>query len=155
MLTDRQFKLWESNAIIQYLADKSSASNFFPKEVAARSDIVRWQFWESLHFNKAVGGICWETMAKPSMGLGDPDEGAIKTSTEDFHRFAKILNDRLDGRKFIMGDTVSAADFSVASHSALALHPESRVPLDDYANIKGWYGSLEEIPAWAKTAPSI
>ena len=155
LLIDDGFRLWESNAILQYLADKSAAADFFPRDFAVRADIVRWQFWESLHFNKAVGGIVWETIAKPSMNLGEPDESAIESSTEDFHRFAKILERQLEGRKFIMGDTLTLADFSVGNHSALAVHPHSRVPLDDYPRVASWYHALEDTPAWARTAPSI
>ena len=155
LLIDNGFTLWESNAIIQYLADKNSAHDFFPKDFSVRADIVRWQFWESLHFNKAVGGICWETIAKPAMNLGAPDERAIQSSINDFHQFAKVLNHHLEGRRFIMGEHPTLADFSVGSHSALALHSQSQVPLDEYSNINDWYQSLEEIPAWAKTAPPI
>ena len=155
LLIDADLKLWESNAIMQYLADKSGAEQFYPSDYVFRTDINRWQFWEGLHFNKATGSICWETIAKPAMNLGDPDEAAIEAATAAFHPFAKVLNQQLDGQKFITGDTVTLADFSVGSHSALVLHPDSRVPLSDYPNIEGWYRSLESVPGWARTAPSF
>jgi len=155
VLVDGDFILWESNAIMQYLADKSSKTDFFPQDFTKRADIVRWQFWESQHFNKAVGGICWETVAKPLMKLGDPDSSIIQSALTDFHKYAKILDQQLAGKKFIFGETLTLADFSVGCHSALALFPASQVPLTEYPNIGDWYKRLENTPAWAKTRPEF
>ncbi|MHA1524877.1 MAG: glutathione S-transferase family protein [Alphaproteobacteria bacterium] len=155
LLVDGDFKLWESNAIMQYLADKSGRDDFFSKDPRARADMVRWQFWESLHFNRALGGIAWETLAKPMLKIGEPDEANIAKSTKDFRVFAPVLSTQLAGRTFIMGDVPTLADFSVGNHSALALHPQSRVPLNDYPNIKAWFGALEVLPAWVKSAPKM
>ena len=154
-LVDGDFKLWESNAIMQYLADKSSDDTFFPKNGIERIEIIKWQFWESLHFNKSVGTICWETVAKPLMSLGDPDSNIIEGAMEDFHFFANILNNQLENRKFITGDVVTLADFSVGSLSALVLHPDSQIPLEKYPRLKNWYQRLEEVPAWDKTKPQL
>ncbi|GJL82344.1 MAG: glutathione S-transferase [marine bacterium B5-7] len=155
LLIDDGFNLWESNAIIQYLADKAAAEDFYPSDLMARADINRWQFWESLHFNKAVSSICWETLAKPMMNLGTPDETIIAASISAFHPFANVLNKQLDNRAFIMGDTLTLADFSVGCYSIMALHPDSQVPLDDYPNIIKWMQLLERVPAWAQTAPPL
>jgi len=152
-LVDGDTKLWESNAIMQYLADKGSLDAFFPKNNIERIEIVKWQFWESLHFNRAVGTICWETVAKPMMGLGDPDKNIIESAMENFHFYANVLNQQLEGKNFITSDRVTLADFSVGSHSALILFPQSQVPLEKYSNIKNWLDRLEEVPAWDKTKP--
>ncbi len=45
-LVDGDFKLWGSNAINQYLAEKSTDETLFPREISQRADIVRWQSWE-------------------------------------------------------------------------------------------------------------
>ncbi len=155
VLIDGEQSFWESNSIMQYLADKNSAEHFYPTELLSRVEINRWQFWESLHYNKVVASICWETIAKPALNMGQPDEATIVSATEQLHPFAKVLNAQLEKRPFIMGDTVTLADFSVGNFSALALHPNSQVPLDDYLHIKNWYESLERIPAWSQTAPSL
>ncbi len=155
VLLDGEFVLWESNAIMQYLADKFHADEFFPKTPRERADMVRWQSWGSLHYNRAVGTICWETVAKPTMKLGDPDQGIIDSALDDFHRFADILEKQLADRLFITGRIPTLADFSVGDHSALVLNAGSQVPLEKYPDIKSWYMRLEEIPAWAKTRPSL
>lgn len=155
-LVDGDFKLWESNAIAQYLAQTADNNDLFPDDLIKRMDITRWQFWESNHYNKAVGSIVWETKIKPLFKIpGDPDETKIEAALVDFHRFASVLNNQLDGKDFITGDTLTLADLSVGAMSALVLSKSSRVPLEKYPNIKSWYLRLEAIPEWAESGPSF
>lgn len=153
VLEDGDFKLWESRAITQYLASKNNQKDFFPMDETSRSDILRWQFWEALHFNKAVATVTWETVAKPAMNLGEADEGIIEAGLKEFHQFAPVLEKHLEGKVFIMGEKVSLADFSVGSHSALIQSDHSRIPLVQYPNISAWIQRLDTVPAWKKTAP--
>jgi DNA-binding transcriptional ArsR family regulator len=44
VLVDGDFRLWESNAIMQYLAGRAK-SDLWPDDPRARADIARWQFW--------------------------------------------------------------------------------------------------------------
>ncbi len=153
-LEDGELKLWESNAIVQYLADQANAEAFFPRDLKKRTNIVRWQFWGCLHFNRAVGTIVWETVAKPLLQLGAPVQAVIDGALDNFHRYAQVLEQQLDHTRFIAGDSPTLADFSVGDHSALVLLEQSQVPLHKYPNIKSWYHRLEAVPAWEKTRPS-
>src|SRR5215468_10093786 len=49
-LVDGDFKLWESNAIMQYVASRS-ANALWPDNARTRADIARWQFWQLGHFS--------------------------------------------------------------------------------------------------------
>lgn len=153
-LEDGEFKLWESNAIAQYLALTAPENELFPKDPVKRTDITRWQFWESNHYNKAVGSVVWETIIKTMFKIpGGPDEKNIESGLNDFHRFAPILENQLDGNEFITGNTITLADFSVGAMSSLVLSKSSRIPLEEYPGIKSWYLRLEAIPEWAASGP--
>lgn len=145
--------LWEANPTMIYLCDRAGAGAFCPTEPKARYEVLRWMSWEIQHYNRALGDIVWETIAKPAFGMGAPEQAKIDAAMEDYRRFAAVLNDRLAGRAFVLGDSVTVADFAVGAVSALALHPQSQVPLDDYPHVKAWYLRLESLPAWAATAP--
>src|SRR6516165_10230267 len=45
VLDDDGYVLWESNAIVQYLASKRPEAGLLPEEIRARLHVVRWQFW--------------------------------------------------------------------------------------------------------------
>lgn len=153
-LTLGETNLWEANPTMIYLCDKAGAEDFCPSDTETRFEILRWMSWEVQHFNRGLGDIVWETVAKPMFGIGTPDLDKVGAATEQFRRFAAVLNAHLQGRDFMLGDRVTVADFAVGSHSALALHPGSGVPLEDYPNIKAWYLRLEAHPVWSRTAPA-
>lgn len=153
VLVDGDFRLWEANPIMIYLADRQNAEEFCPSDSRSRIEILRWMSWEIQHFNRALGEIVWETVAKQAFGLGPADDEKIKSGQENFRRFAAVLEDHLADREFILGDTPTIADFAVGSHSALALHPQSQVPLLEFPGVLAWLQRLEALPAWAKTSP--
>ncbi len=153
LLVDGDLKLWESNPIMIYLCERQGAGEFCPTDRIGRIEVLRWMSWEVLHYNKALGEIVWETVAKAGFGLGAPDQEKIDAALENFHRFAAVLENHLESRDFVLGDRLTVADFAVGSHSGLAMHPGSQVPLDDYPNIKAWYLRLEDVPSWSATAP--
>lgn len=155
-LVDGDFKLWESNAIMQYLASIGPENGLYPEDTKVRCGINRWLCWESNHFNRAIGTIIWETIVKSIFNIpGEPDENLIKSSLIDFHRFAPVLEKQLDGQAFISGETLTLADLSVCSLSTLVLLETSRIPLEQYPNIKSWYNRLEETSSWEKFKPSF
>ena len=50
-LVDGDFKLWESTAIMQYLASQK-ANSLWPNDPRVRADIMRWQSWNLAHWSK-------------------------------------------------------------------------------------------------------
>ncbi len=150
-LVDGDFKLWESNAIMQYLASTAPDNDLFPNDPKARADITRWQTWEQAHFGPAMADIVWENFVKPTFKLGEPDPTIIERGTENFHRFAPILEQQLASRSFVTGDTLTLADYSLG---ALLMYAEpGKVPLEHYPNIRAWYQRLEATPAYVQSAP--
>lgn len=149
LLEDGDFRLWESNAIMQYLAATAPSSGFYPDDVRSRADIHRWQSWEQAHFNRAIGTFVFENVLKSLMNIGEPDQAKLDDAAKDFHRFAAVLEKHLEKKKFLLGDNVTLADFSVASMSNFL--EDTKVPYHSYKNICAWLKRLDEIPAWAST----
>jgi glutathione S-transferase len=149
-LQDGNYVLWESNAIAQYLAGLKPGSGLLPGDERARLDVTRWQFWDVAHWDPACAVFLFENVAKPAVfKSGEPDPAALAKGAESFERAAKVLDGQLKGRKFIIGEELTVADFCLGA--PLNYAEMARLPIEPYREIKRWYASLRALPAWQKT----
>ncbi len=149
VLEDDGFVLWESNAILQYLASKKPESGLMPTDLRGRADVSRWQFWELAHWDPACAPFVFERVVKKIFGLGEADPSELAKGEQNFHRFAEVLNGNLKGRRFVTGNNLTVADFSIGAW--LNLTEWAKYPLDAYNDIKRWHATLAELPAWRKS----
>jgi glutathione S-transferase len=151
VLRDGDLVLWESNAICQYLAERAGDTAFFPADPKIRASIARWLFWESGSWAPVIEVFTHENVRKPMLGIGSADPLKLADAQERFRPLAKLLNDQLADRKFLLGDNVTLADFVVAG---VATYVErGRIPINEYPNVKAWWGRLNAIEAWSATMP--
>jgi glutathione S-transferase len=150
-LVDGDFVLNESRAIMQYLASKKPESGLVPGDERGRADVTRWQFWDSSHFSPQVGTVVFQRVLKKMFGMGEPDAGKIEEALATFRRFAAVLNERLDGRRYIVGDALTLADLTVAS--SLMYANQAEVPLAEFPNIQAWFSRITDLDAWKSTNP--
>src|SRR5713101_7882412 len=149
-LKDGDYVLWESNAIGQYLAGKKPQSGLLPTDEKGRLDVTRWQFWDLAHWDPTCAVFIFEHVVKPVvLKSGEPDSAAIAKGTESFHRAAKVLDGQLKGKKFVTGDRLTLADFSLGASMNLA--DMARYPVEPYGEIKRWHGTLRALPVWQRT----
>jgi glutathione S-transferase len=149
-LKDGDYVLWEAAAIAQYLAGKKPESGLFPKDERARLDVTRWQFWDVAHWDPACAVFLFENVIKPVvLKAGEPDQAALAKGAENFERAAKVLDAQLKGKKFVTGETLTLADFSLGA--PLNYADMARLPIEPYREIKRWYANLRALPAWQKT----
>jgi glutathione S-transferase len=150
-LRDGDLMLWESNAICQYLADRAGETPFFPRDPKVRADIARWLFWEAGTWSPVIDVFTNENVRKPMLGMGVADPAKLASAEERFRPLADLLNDRLAGRKFLLGDDVTLADFVVAG--AATYMERGKIPVHDYPNVKAWWDRLNALEAWSSTMP--
>src|SRR5438270_11049215 len=148
-LEDGDFKLWESNAIIQYLATKKPGSGLLPADERGRADIARWQFWESTTWDPACAILVYERAIKRFFGGGAPDPVEVEKGLQSFHRAAGVLDGHLKGCKHVCGDQLTLADFSLGADLTMA--EAAQFPLENYGEIRRWGEMLAELPAWQRT----
>ena len=151
-LEDGDFRLWESNAIMQYLASQHP-NDLWPDDARIRADIARWQFWEANHFSTATGPYGFEMAFKPMILKQEPDKAAVERAIARWHVFAPVLNGHLEGRSYLVGDGLTLADFSVGADLQYSLM--TGIPADPYPNILAWWQRLGQIKAWQTTAPKL
>jgi len=149
-LVDGELALWESSAIMQYLGDKQK-SPLWPDDARTRADIMRWQSWHLQHWSRGTGTFLFENAVKPALKIGEPDPKALAQAAELFHQDAAVLDQHLAAHPYLVGDTLTLADFAVVA--PLFLAERGKMPLENYGNIRSWFAKQAALPAWRETAP--
>jgi glutathione S-transferase len=148
-LRDGDFVLWESNAMLQYAADKHDRDSAYPKDLQKRADINRWMLWESSSWFPACYVYLVENCVKPLLGA-EPDPEVLKAQDAQFHKLAGILDERLAKSDWVCGSQPTIADIALAA--PLHLHPYQKLPLADHPHLQRWMiERIEALPSWQKT----
>ena len=148
-MKDGDFVLWESNAILQYAADKLGRDSAYPRDLQTRADINRWLLWESSSWFPSCYVFLVENCVKPLLGA-QPDPAVLDAQAAQFHKLAGILDARLAGQPWVAGDQPTIADIVLAA--PMHMHAEQQLPLADHPNLKRWMTErVEALPCWHKT----
>jgi glutathione S-transferase len=151
VLEDDGMLLWESRAIMLYLADKKP-SPLLPTDPIVRADVHRWLFWCAAHMAPANTVLVFENFVKARTGR-TADAAEVARGEALVAQFAPILDAHLAGRTWVVQDHVTLADYSLASSFALA--GPARLPIADFAHLRAWLGRVAELDAWKRTAPPL
>jgi len=146
VLEDDDFVLWESNAIVNYLASKKPDAGLLPEDVRGRLAIEKWQFWDSNHWDPACAVFVFERIVKAAIGRGAPSQSEIERGEEMFARNAPALDAELQKHRYVAGDRLTVADLCIGS--ALAAAEAAQYPLEPYRAIQRWHADLKALPAW-------
>jgi len=134
---------------MQYLASKKPESGLLPRDEALRADVSRWQFWDAAHFSPQLAALAFEKILKGMLGMGEPDAGKIQEALTNFRRFAGVLNQRLQGKSFVVGSALTLADLTLAA--SLMYAPQTEVPLGEFPNVQAWFSRITALDGWKKT----
>ena len=129
--------LFESGAILLYLADKTHA--FIPADPRGRADTLQWLFWQ-------MGGL--GPMARQNHHFAtyaqEKIEYAIDRYVRETSRLYGVLDRRLADREFITGDYTIA---DMACYPWIVPHERQQQNLDDFPNLKRWFEAIAARPA--------
>lgn len=153
VLEDGDFVLWESTAIMQYLAARQPGRSLWPEDAKAQADVSRWLSWRLAHWGPTCGIFAFQNLVKPLSGLGDPDPAEIARGEGAMAKLGRILDDQLAGKSFITGDQITLADIAIGSW--LTHCEQTKIPIAGFSEVMRWRESLEGREAWKKSAPSL
>lgn len=100
--------VWESAAILRYLAARYGDDTFWPADPAARAKVDMWAEWAKLNVaQNFTGPVFWRVVRTPPERR---DPAAIAQAVKALERFLAIAEARLAGQKFLAGDAFTLAD---------------------------------------------
>ena len=130
--------LFESGAILEYLADKTG--RFLPQETRPRFEVLQWLYWQMGGLGPMLGqNHHFKTYAPERIDY------AIKRYVDEAKRLYRVLDNRLEGRAFIAGDDYSIAD--MACYPWTVNHERQGIDLADYPNVQRWFAQIKARPA--------
>lgn len=144
-LRDGDLVVWESCAILRYLGARyGNGGAFWPADPGARAGVDMWAEWAKLALcNGFTRPIFW---ARVRTAARDRDEAALTRAIAGFEAALDRLEDQLAGRRFIIGDDLSAADI-VAGHLLFRWF-DIDVPRRPRVHIERYYDTLKTRPAY-------
>ena len=130
-------KLFESGAILMYLAEKTG--RFFPTDLRERYCAMKWLMWQ-------MGGLGPMAGQNHHFGRFAPEKipYAIDRYRRETYRLYGVLYGALAKKKFIAGDFCIA---DIACYPWIARYEWQEMDLNDFANIKRWFDSIAARPA--------
>lgn len=133
--------VFESGAILQYLAEKSG--RFLPAAGAARASTLSWLTWQVAGMGP-MGG-----QASHFLRYAPPGQDyAIERYTREVTRLLTVLERRLEKCAYVAGDDYSIADMAIWPGRASAF--VMGLGLDEWPAMRGWFERIRERPAVAR-----
>jgi glutathione S-transferase len=148
-LDDDGFVVWESRAIMIYLAEKTPGQTVYPQDLRGRADVNHWLFWDAVHFSPAVGILAYERLIKSWFGMGAPDPKEIERGERLLAPLLNVLDGQLDGRQWVCGSTLTLADLSLATPLVFAEQAGIALP----QHIAAWFARVQKLDAWQQALP--
>ncbi len=136
--------LWETDAIACRLS-RDARSDFW-RTHDDEPEMMQWLSWGKENFARACDMVLFERGTKQRYALGPVDQQQVEEGMRRFGTAAALLDAELSGRGWLVGDSLSYADFRMAAF--LPFNDVAGLPLDDYPSVKRWYRQLEELEAW-------
>jgi glutathione S-transferase len=139
ILEDGDFVLWESTAMLAYIAVKAGRADLAPTTPRERAEVDRWTSWQNAHFGPAIRKVAFERIVKKLAGLGAPDEAVVKAGMDEFAVTASVLEQSLGSKEYLCGP-LTIADFALAPYSALTA--SCGLDLGAYPKASAWLGRM-------------
>lgn len=143
-IDDNGFTLYESNAIMRYLATKHAAHGFYPLELQQRADCERWLDWSLSTIAPAITPVFWGLIRTLP---AQRDNALILASTQKTFTALSVIEQRLADRPYLCGEQLTLADIPIS----IQAHRWFNLPFEQIGyqrpalpNVRGWYDRIKQ-----------
>ncbi|GJD49840.1 Glutathione S-transferase GstB [Methylobacterium crusticola] len=150
VLEEDGYVLWESNAILRYLARGHGAGALWPEGARARGHVDQWLDWQAGTFTPAMRDVFWQTVRTAPAAQ---DAAIIARSVAEAEACAAILEAHLRGRAYAVGEDFTAADIALGCAAHRWLHLD--VARVERPALRDWYARISARPAARGALPPL
>ncbi len=144
-IDDDGFVLWESHAIVRYLAAKHAAGSLWPHDLRTRAEADKWMDWSNTIFWPAIRALFMGLIRTPAERR---DPQAIEDSRLKTAQVLGIVDAHLATRAFLAGDAFTMGD--IALGCGIWRWMALSIERPDLPNVQRWFDTLSRRPAYRK-----
>jgi glutathione S-transferase len=144
-LRDGDVIVWDSEAILRYLAARYGVPAFWSEDAATRAPVDQWLAWTAASLYRDWIDLVWMCVRTPP---ARQDVAGIEARRERTAERFGFLDGQLAGRPYIAGDSLSLADIA----AGMTLYRWFEMPIErpELPHLNAWYARLRERPAYRK-----
>lgn len=143
VLEDGKLVIWESHAILRYLAAVHGKGQFWPEDPAERAVGDKWIEWAQTSLLRSFSDVFWGYYRMPE---AQRDAAFIKDSLGRLNKDFQLLDGYLAGQRYLLGDELSLAD--IPTGMALYRYFEMDIERPSLPNVEAWYTELQKREAY-------
>jgi glutathione S-transferase len=144
VIEDDGATVWESHAILRYLAARYGRGSFWSDDPAARAVVDGWMDWSQTSLQPAfLNGVFWGYYRTPE---GQRNWNAINRNLTRCAEYFGLLDGMLQTRPFVTGGRLSLADITIGT--ALYRYFELDIKRPTLPNVVAWYERLQQRPGF-------
>lgn len=138
VIEDDEVVVWESHAILRYLAANYGADRLWAADPAVRAPIDGWMDWAQTALQPAfLGGVFWGWHRTPE---AQRDTAAVARALDQTVACLRKVDRQLADRPFVGGEMLSLADIAIGAH--LYRYFELDIERPALSRVEAWYGRL-------------
>ncbi|AAK24614.1 glutathione S-transferase family protein [Caulobacter vibrioides] len=146
VIDDGGVMVWESHAILRYLAARYGGSEWWPASPVDRAQADGWMDWAQTALQRDfLTGVFWGWYRTPEP---ERDNDAIRTALAACAKHFLLLDQILANRPFLGGDQPGLADIPCGTH--LFRYYALEIDRPRTPNVEAWYARLQARPAYRK-----
>lgn len=144
LVEDDGFVLWESNAILRYLARTRGPAGFWPQQPRLAAVADQWMDWQTHSLNAAFTPMFHGLVRQAAH---ERDAAAVERSREATQRHLAMLDRHLQRSTWVAGDAFTVADIPLGIY-AYRWHAFDGITREPLPALESWYARLRERPAF-------
>ncbi|TWE05916.1 glutathione S-transferase [Pseudomonas sp. AG1028] len=145
MIEDGDLVLWESNAIVRYLAAAYAPGTLYPEDPASRACGDKWMDWTTSSFAGEFRDLFWGTLRTP---VEQRNDALIEAARQRCIDLLALPEKALDEQPYLSGEHFAMGDIPLGSF----IYAWFEMPIErpSQPNLQAWYARLCKRPAYRR-----
>ena len=146
-LTDGDFTLFESRAMIRYIDETVPGQSLTPKDPKAHALMEQWISVEMEQFNPGMSGMVFQEVFQPMFG-GKPDAAKVDEMKKKITAMLPVIDKHLAKGPHFCGDQFTLADICYMPYTEYAMNTSAKDLIMSHKNFAAWWQRVSERKAW-------